>query len=87
MTEGTEFSHVRFKGDAERVAATYEGTQALKAEDVAQAVLWIVSRPAHVNVTSLQLMPVCQAPAQVAIHRAHPSVEQSRARGSAVHAF
>lgn len=69
MTEGTEFSNVRFKGDDARVAATYEGTQALKAEDVAQAVLWIVSRPAHVNVTSIQLMPVCQAPAQVAIHR------------------
>ena len=69
MTEGTEFSNVRFKGDEARVAAVYEGTQALQAEDVAQAVLWMVSRPAHVNVTSIQLMPVCQAPAQVAIHR------------------
>ncbi|MET1114078.1 MAG: SDR family NAD(P)-dependent oxidoreductase [Comamonas sp.] len=69
MTEGTEFSNVRFKGDESRVAAIYEGTEALKADDVAQAVLWIVSRPAHVNVTSVQLMPVCQAPAQVAIHR------------------
>ncbi len=69
MTEGTEFSNVRFKGDDARVAATYEGTEALKADDVAQAVLWMISRPAHVNVTCIQLMPVCQAPAQVAIHR------------------
>lgn len=69
MTEGTEFSDVRFKGDSARVQAMYEGVRALDPIDVADAVRWVVSRPAHVDITSLQLMPVCQAPGAMAIHR------------------
>lgn len=69
MTDGTEFSQIRFKGDTPRVQAIYEGTQSLSAQDVAEAVAWIASRPAHVDVTVVQLMPVCQAPGAMAIHR------------------
>ncbi len=66
---GTEFSNVRFKGDDERAAKLYEGTTPLSAEDVADAVFWVATRPAHVNVNTLDLMPVCQAFAPLAIKR------------------
>lgn len=69
MTEDTGFSSVRFKGDEAKVRQIYEGTESLRAEDIADAVRWIVSRPAHVNISSVQLMPVCQAPGAMAIHR------------------
>lgn len=65
----TEFSQVRFKGDKERAAAVYQGTKPLSAEDVAQAVLWVLGLPAHVNINSIELMPVCQAWGPFAIHR------------------
>jgi 3-hydroxy acid dehydrogenase / malonic semialdehyde reductase len=61
LVGGTEFSEVRFKGDKKKAAAVYEGTEALTAEDIADAIHWVVTRPAHVNINSLQLMPVCQA--------------------------
>lgn len=63
----TEFSLVRFKGDAARAKAVYRGTEALRADDVADAVHWCVSRPPHVNVQSILLMPTDQASA----HRVH----------------
>ncbi len=67
LSGGTEFSTVRFKGDDERAARVYDGAKPLSAEDVAEAVAWVTSLPAHVNVNSLQMMPVCQsfAPFQV----------------------
>ncbi|MFT7967453.1 SDR family oxidoreductase, partial [Salmonella enterica subsp. enterica serovar Enteritidis] len=46
----TEFSLVRFKGDAVRAAKVYEGVEPLKAEDVADAIVWVASRPPHVCV-------------------------------------
>lgn len=61
----TEFSLVRFKGDAERAAKVYEGVEALKAEDVADVVGYMVSRPAHVNVADVLLLPTAQASATV----------------------
>ena len=61
LVGGTEFSQVRFKGDQQRAEAVYEGTQALTPEDVADAVHWVATRPAHVNINSIQLMPVSQA--------------------------
>jgi 3-hydroxy acid dehydrogenase/malonic semialdehyde reductase len=61
LAGGTEFSEVRFKGDKKKAAAVYEGTQPLTAEDVADAIHWVVTRPAHVNVNSMQIMPVSQA--------------------------
>jgi len=71
MSSGTEFSGVRFRGDAAKAAAVYAGTAtpALSAEDVADAVAWVTSRPAHVNVNSVQLMPVCQAFGALAVKR------------------
>ena len=59
---GTEFSEVRFRGDTARAAKVYEGvTAALSAEDIADAVYWVASRPAHVNVNSIEIMPVAQS--------------------------
>jgi NADP-dependent 3-hydroxy acid dehydrogenase YdfG len=56
-----EFSLVRFGGDAERAAKVYEGYQPLVAEDVAEAIAWTLSRPAHVNVDLLVVRPRAQA--------------------------
>lgn len=56
----TEFSLVRFRGDAERAAIPYQGVRPLSAHDVAEAVVWTASRPAHVNVSELVIMPTAQ---------------------------
>ena len=65
----TEFSLVRFGGDAEKAKAVYAGTQPLSAEDIADTVHWIVSRPAHININTISLMPTCQAFAPFAVKR------------------
>ncbi len=62
MCEGTEFSLVRFAGDADRADAVYQGLRALTAEDIAATVHWVTSQPAHVNVNTIELMPVAQSP-------------------------
>ena len=59
----------RFKGDAQKVEATYKNANALTAEDVADAVHWVATRPAHVNINIVQLMPVSQAFGPLAVHR------------------
>jgi 3-hydroxy acid dehydrogenase / malonic semialdehyde reductase len=64
----TEFSTVRFRGDADRASAVYQDIQALKAEDVAEAVRWVVAQPPHVQVSEIVLFPTCQAAATV-VHR------------------
>jgi 3-hydroxy acid dehydrogenase/malonic semialdehyde reductase len=66
---GSEFSVVRFHGDAEKAAKVYEGTTPLTSEDIAESVYWAASLPAHVNINRIEIMPVCQAPAGLAIHR------------------
>jgi 3-hydroxy acid dehydrogenase/malonic semialdehyde reductase len=58
---GTEFSTVRFHGDEDKAAGVYKGTQPLTAEDIAEAVHWAASLPAHVNINIIELMPTCQA--------------------------
>lgn len=58
---GTEFSVVRFHGDEAKAAAVYEGVQPLTSEDIAEAVYWTASLPAHVNINTMELMPTCQA--------------------------
>src|SRR5512139_3457597 len=65
----TEFSLVRFQGDAARAAKVYEGVKPLSGDDVAEAILWAVSLPAHVNVNAIELMPVQQAFSPFAIAR------------------
>jgi NADP-dependent 3-hydroxy acid dehydrogenase YdfG len=64
----TEFSLVRFGGDAERAAKVYEGVTPLQPEDVAECVRWVASRPSHVNVDQLIVLARDQAGAQK-IHR------------------
>ena len=69
MVGGTEFSDVRFHGDHEKALSMYEGADALTSEDVADCVHWAATRPPRVNINTIQLMPVCQAPSRLAIHR------------------
>jgi len=57
----TDFSLVRFRGDAERAAKVYQGITPLTPVDVADAILWAVSRPAHVNIAHVLMTPVGQA--------------------------
>ncbi|MBV8946257.1 MAG: SDR family NAD(P)-dependent oxidoreductase [Solirubrobacterales bacterium] len=70
MIGGTEFSAVRFAGDAERAAAVYAGTQPLTPEDIAAAVEWATSQPEHVNVNLIELMPVAQSFGPLPVDRA-----------------
>ena len=65
----TEFSVVRFHGDADRAEAVYEGLQPLSSEDVADAALFALTRPAHVQVGEIVLWPKSQASATLT-HRA-----------------
>ena len=68
----TDFSLVRFDGDAEAAAQVYAGVaEPLVAEDVADAIAWMVTRPRHVNVDELVIRPRAQA-AQHKVHRAAP---------------
>lgn len=61
----TEFSMVRFKGDSAKAAKVYEGVIPLYAEDIAQAILFAVTRPPHVNIDEILIMPTAQASATV----------------------
>ena len=69
LVGGSEFSVVRFAGDAESAAAIYAGTTPLSPEDIAETAAWIVSLPAHVNINRIEMMPTCQASAAFAIKR------------------
>jgi len=69
LSGGTEFSQVRFGGDRERAATVYAGTQPLTADDIAAAIEWATSQPAHVNVNVIELMPVSQSFAPFQVHR------------------
>ncbi len=65
----TDFSNVRFKGDETRAESVYENTKPLTAPDVAETIRWVLAQPAHVNINRIELMPVTQAPAGLAISR------------------
>lgn len=58
---GTEFSNVRFKGDDERAAGVYENIRFIRPEDIADTALWLYRRPAHMNVNTIEIMPVAQS--------------------------
>jgi NADP-dependent 3-hydroxy acid dehydrogenase YdfG len=64
----TEFSQVRFRGDAERAGAVYAGLQPLVAQDIAECILWALDRPAHVNIDEIVVRPRDQA-TSTAVHR------------------
>jgi NADP-dependent 3-hydroxy acid dehydrogenase YdfG len=65
MVRTEEFSLNRFAGDRARAEAVYEGVEPLSAEDIAEAIAWVASRPAHVNVDLVQITPLAQA----AVHK------------------
>jgi 3-hydroxy acid dehydrogenase / malonic semialdehyde reductase len=69
LAGGTEFSVVRFQGDKDKADAVYAGTQPLTAADIAEAVYWAASLPAHVNINTIELMPVAQSFAPFQVHR------------------
>ncbi|WP_207461529.1 bifunctional NADP-dependent 3-hydroxy acid dehydrogenase/3-hydroxypropionate dehydrogenase YdfG [Azospirillum sp. SYSU D00513] len=69
LVGGTEFSAVRFKGDGDRAANPYKGTTPLTPEDVAEAVRWVATLPPHVNINTLEMMPVCQTFGPLSIDR------------------
>lgn len=58
----SEFSLVRFKGDNQKASQVYDKLEPLKAEDIGNAVSWIIQQPAHVNINRIEIMPVHQAP-------------------------
>lgn len=57
----TEFSMVRFKGDEERSKSVYKGFDALQGEDIADTILYVITRPAHVNISDMVVFPTAQA--------------------------
>lgn len=69
LVGGSEFSVVRFGGDAARASGVYDGTEPLTPDDVAEAVAWAVTLPRHVNINRIEMMPTCQASAALTIKR------------------
>lgn len=65
----TEFSLVRFEGDAERAQKVYAGLEPLTADDVAECIAWAVARPPHVNVDRIVVKPLAQATATLVARR------------------
>ena len=61
----TEFSIVRFKGNSETANSVYNGYEPLVAQDIAETILFVVTRPAHVTINDLTIMPTAQASASV----------------------
>ena len=70
MVTGSEFSQVRFGGDAGKAAAVYAGTKSLTPADIAETAAWLVSLPPHVNINRIELMPTCQAGGPFTVKRA-----------------
>jgi 3-hydroxy acid dehydrogenase / malonic semialdehyde reductase len=61
MVGDTEFSDIRFRGDAEKKEAVYEGVDYLTPADVADCILWVLTRPPHMNIDELVVKPLQQA--------------------------
>src|SRR5471030_672723 len=69
LVGGTEFSAVRFKGDDVKVDNTYKNADPLMPEDIAEAIYWVTTLPAHVNINVLEMMPVSQSFAGLSVYR------------------
>ena len=65
----TQFSLIRFKGDAEKAAKVYAGTKSLTPDDVAETVFWAATLPPHFNVNRVEIMPTCQSFAGLTVER------------------
>jgi 3-hydroxy acid dehydrogenase/malonic semialdehyde reductase len=72
LVGGSEFSVLRFSGNTERAASLYEGADPLMPDDIADAVHWIATRPAHVNINTIEIMPVSQTFGALPISRGRP---------------
>lgn len=73
---GTEFSNVRFKGDDERAAGVYENIRFIRPEDITDTALWLYRRPAHMNVNTIEIMPVAQSFGALPVVREIPPVPE-----------
>lgn len=69
----TEFSLVRFRGNSESAASVYEGFTPLTGDDIADAVVWVATRPPHVNVDEILIMPTAQAAAGMVSRSGKPT--------------
>ena len=65
----TEFSVVRFHGDTERAKTVYKGIEPLRSEDVAETIVWCASRPPHVQIADIIILPTNQASGAVVYHK------------------
>ena len=65
----TEFSLVRFKGDTAVASALYQGANPLRAEDIADIIWWAGTRPAHVNICRVEVMPTSQSPSAHRVYK------------------
>jgi len=65
----SEFSVVRFHGDQKKADQVYRGTEPITPDDIAEIVFWTTSMPAHVNINTVEVMPVCQSCGPFLIHR------------------
>lgn len=69
LCSGTEFSLVRLAGDQDAVNALYRDVEAIRPEDLANTVVWIAGQPPHVNINSVEIMPIAQSYAALNIAR------------------
>ncbi|MGE8354183.1 MAG: SDR family NAD(P)-dependent oxidoreductase [Pseudomonas protegens] len=69
LCSGTDFSVVRLNGDMEAVQALYKDVQAIRPEDIANTVCWIAQQPEHLNINSIEIMPVAQSSAALNVVR------------------
>jgi 3-hydroxy acid dehydrogenase/malonic semialdehyde reductase len=69
LSSGTEYSNVRFKGDDAKAEKVYEGVQALSADDIAEAIFWSATLPAHMNINAVEIMPIAQSFTGTSIYR------------------
>lgn len=72
LCSGTDFSVVRLNGDLAAVEALYRDVQAILPEDIAATVAWIAEQPAHVNINTVEMMPVAQSSAALNVVRNLP---------------
>ncbi|BBR56106.1 MULTISPECIES: SDR family NAD(P)-dependent oxidoreductase [Pseudomonas] len=77
LCSGTDFSVVRLKGDLDAVEALYRDVEALLPEDIAATVAWIAAQPAHVNINTIEIMPVAQSSAGLNVVRNLPRTAQA----------
>ena len=71
LVGGTEFTNVRFKGDDAKADKTYENANALTPEDITETVWWVANLPKHVNINTVEMMPVSQTYAGLSVHRGY----------------